>query len=88
MSSAETATEHALTAQGYIQHHLTNLTWGLHPEHGLTFAHNQAEAAQMGFWAINVDTMFFSILLGWLVFRFFRRVAERATVGVPGGAQN
>jgi F-type H+-transporting ATPase subunit a len=88
MSSAETATEHALTAQGYIQHHLTNLTWGLHPEHGLTFAHNQAEAAQMGFWAINVDTMFFSILLGWLVFRFFRRVAERATVGVPGEAQN
>jgi len=88
MSSAETATEHALTAQGYIQHHLTNLTLGVHPEHGLSFAHNQPEAAQMGFWAINVDTMFFSILLGWLAFRFFRRVAERATAGVPGGAQN
>jgi F-type H+-transporting ATPase subunit a len=88
MSSAETATEHALTAQGYIQHHLTNLTLGFHPQHGLSFAHDQAGAAAMGFWAINVDTMFFSILLGWLALRFFRRVAERATAGVPGDAQN
>jgi F-type H+-transporting ATPase subunit a len=88
MSSAETVTEHALTAQGYIQHHLTNLTLGLHPEHGLSFAHSQAEAAEMGFWAINVDTMFFSILLGWLAFSFFRKVAQRATAGVPDGAQN
>jgi F-type H+-transporting ATPase subunit a len=88
MSSAETVTEHALTAQGYIQHHLTNLTLGLHPEHGLSFAHSQAEAAEMGFLAINVDTMFFSILLGWLAFSFFRRVAQRATAGVPDGAQN
>jgi len=88
MSSAETVTEHALTAQGYIEHHLTNLTLGLHPEHGLSFAHSQAEAAEMGFLAINVDTMFFSILLGWLAFSFFRRVAQRATAGVPDGAQN
>jgi len=88
MSSAETVTEHALTAQGYIQHHLTNLTLGLHPEHGLSFAHNQGEAAEMGFWAINVDTMFFSILLGVLAFSFFRKVAQRATAGVPDGAQN
>jgi F-type H+-transporting ATPase subunit a len=88
MSSAETVTEHALTAQGYIQHHLTNLTLGFHPEHGLAFAHDQAEAAAMGFWAINVDTMFFSILLGWLAFSFFRKVAQRATAGVPDSAQN
>ncbi len=88
MSSAETAVEHGLTAQGYIQHHLTNLTFGLHPEHGLSLAHSQTEAAEMGFWAINLDTMFFSILLGWLAFSFFRRVAERATAGVPDGAQN
>jgi F-type H+-transporting ATPase subunit a len=88
MSSAETVTEHALTAQGYIQHHLTNLTLGIHPEHGLSFAHSQAEAAEMGFLAINVDTMFFSILLGWLAFSFFRKVAQKATAGVPDGAQN
>ena len=88
MSSAETVTEHALTAQGYIEHHLTNLTLGLHPEHGLSFAHSQAEAAEMGFLAINVDTMFFSILLGWIAFSFFRKVAKKATAGVPDGAQN
>ena len=88
MSSADTATEHALTTTGYIQHHLTNLTLGFHPEQGLSFAHNAQEAREMGFWAIHVDTMFWSILLGWLAFGFFRRVAERATDGVPDGAQN
>lgn len=88
MSSAETVTEHALTTQGYIQHHLTNLTLGVHPERGLSFALDQADAAAMGFWAINVDTLFFSILLGWLFLRFFRQVAQRATAGVPSGAQN
>lgn len=83
MASSET-----LTAQGYIQHHLTNLTLGMHPEHGLSFAHNSAEAAEMGFWAINVDTLFFSILLGSVFLWFFKGVAERVTAGVPNGAQN
>ncbi|BCU05731.1 F0F1 ATP synthase subunit A [Allochromatium tepidum] len=83
MASSET-----LTSQEYIQHHLTNLTLGWHPEHGLGFAHNSAEAAEMGFWAINVDTMFFSILLGSVFIWFFKGVAERVTAGVPSGAQN
>ena len=83
MASSET-----LTSQGYIQHHLTNLTLGWHPEHGLSFAHTSAEAAEMGFWAINVDTMFFSILLGMIFVWLFKGVAERVTAGVPGGAQN
>ena len=52
------------------------------------FARSSEEAAAMGFWSIHLDTMFFSILLGWLAFSFFRKVAERATVGVPDGAQN
>lgn len=78
----------ALTAQHYIQHHLTNLTLGLHPEHGLSFARSSAEAAEMGFWAIHVDTVFFSLLLGGLFLWFFKSVAEKATAGVPNGAQN
>ncbi len=78
----------ALTAQHYIQHHLTNLTLGLHPEHGLSFARSSAEAAEMGFWAIHVDTIFFSLLLGGLFLWFFKSVAEKATAGVPNGAQN
>jgi F-type H+-transporting ATPase subunit a len=88
MSAAESASDHALTTTGYIQHHLTNWTLGVHPEHGLSFAHDAKEAAEMGFWAIHLDTMFWSLLLGWLALSFFRRVAERATAAVPDGAQN
>lgn len=78
----------ALTSVEYIRHHLTNLTLGYTHDGSLGFAHNAAEAAQMGFWSINVDTMFFSILLGSLFVYFFSRVAKTATSGVPGLAQN
>jgi len=78
----------ALTTTGYIKHHLQNLTFGQHADGHWGFAHTAAEAREMGFWAINVDTMFFSLLLGGLFLYFFRRVARQATAGVPGGAQN
>jgi F-type H+-transporting ATPase subunit a len=83
MASSET-----LTSQAYIKHHLTNLTFGYHPGHGLGFAHSGDEAAEMGFWAVNVDTMFFSILLGVLFLWFFKKVADNVTAGEPSGAQN
>jgi F-type H+-transporting ATPase subunit a len=83
MASSET-----LTPQTYIQHHLTNLTFGSHPEHGLGFAHTAQEAAEMGFWAVHVDTIFFSILLGGLFLWFFKKVADKVTAGEPTGAQN
>lgn len=82
------ASSEALTSQAYIQHHLTNLTLGVHPEHGFGFARDSAAAAEMGFWAINVDTMFFSIMLGSIFIWLFRKVADNVTAGVPGGAQN
>lgn len=78
----------ALTAQHYIQHHLTNLTFGWHPEHGLSFARDGAEAAAMGFWAVHVDTLLFAWLLGGLFLAVFKWVADRATAEVPGHAQN
>lgn len=78
----------ALTAQGYINHHLTNLTLGVLPDRGLTFAHNADEAAAMGFWAVHVDTMFFAIGLGVLMMWFFKKVADSVTAGVPGPMQN
>ncbi len=79
----------ALTAQGYINHHLTNLTFGVLPDKGcLTIASNAAEAKAMGFWAINLDTAFFSILLGVLFLWFFKKVADNVTSGVPGPMQN
>jgi F-type H+-transporting ATPase subunit a len=77
-----------LTAQQYIQHHLTNLTLGLHPEHGLSFAHNAEEAAAMGFWALHVDSLLWSFGLGYLAYRFMLGVAQKATAGVPNPAQN
>ncbi|HHJ14566.1 MAG TPA: F0F1 ATP synthase subunit A [Gammaproteobacteria bacterium] len=72
----------------YIKHHLTNLTFGQHPDGHWGFAHSAAEAAEMGFWAINVDSMLFSIGLGALFLWGFRRAARRASAGVPGGWQN
>ncbi len=39
----------------------------------------------MGFWAIHVDSMAWSILLGLLFCFVFRRAALRATTGVPQG---
>ncbi len=72
----------------YIKHHLTNLTYGNHPEHGWGFAKSAQEAAEMGFNAVHVDTLGWSLFLG-LVFCFlFRWAARKATAGVPGGLQN
>jgi F-type H+-transporting ATPase subunit a len=83
----------AQTASEYIKHHLQNLTFGQFPEGhehaghwGL--AHNAAEAKAMGFMAIHLDTMFWSITLGVLFLWLFNKVAKTATTGVPGGMQN
>jgi len=82
------ASSEMLTSQEYIKHHLTNLTFGIDPEHGLGFAHTSEEAAKMGFWAVHVDTMFFSLLLGGLFLWFFKKVADNVTSDEPGAAQN
>ncbi len=76
------------TGAEYIQHHLTNLTFGNHPENGWSFAHNAQEAAEMGFMAFNVDSLSWSIGLAALFSFFFYRAARRATTGVPSGFQN
>jgi len=82
-----------MTTSGYIQHHLSNMTYGRFPEgheHAghWGFAHSAGDAAAMGFWAIHVDTMFWSIALGALFLLLFARVARRASTGVPTGMQN
>lgn len=41
-----------------------------------------------GFWALHLDTIFFSILLGVVVCAFFYRIAKNAEIGVPGFWQN
>jgi F-type H+-transporting ATPase subunit a len=78
----------AHTSGEYIKHHLQNLTFGQHPDGTWGFAHGAAEAKAMGFWAINVDSMLFSIGLGALFLFLFRLAAKKATVGTPSGLQN
>lgn len=77
-----------LTASGYIKHHLQNLTYGQKPDGEWGFAHTSQEATEMGFWAIHVDTMIWSIVVGTLFLFFFTRAANRATTGVPSGLLN
>jgi len=59
----------------YIQHHLTNLCVGPDCGHG-------------GFWALNVDTLFFSALLGALIVFTSWRLQRNLETGTPGGFQN
>ncbi|ATA19907.1 ATP synthase F0 subcomplex A subunit [Gibbsiella quercinecans] len=40
-----------------------------------------------GFWSLNIDSMFFSVVLGVIFLAIFRRVAKNATSGVPGKLQ-
>ncbi|OOZ18932.1 F0F1 ATP synthase subunit A [Solemya velum gill symbiont] len=77
-----------LTSSEYIKHHLTNLTFGQHPDGSWGMAHSAEEAAEMGFMAIHVDTMLWSLGLGILFIFFAARAAKSATSGTPGGFQN
>ena len=77
-----------LTSSGYIKHHLVNLTYGRDAEGHWGFAHSAEHAQEMGFWAIHVDSLLWSVGLAVLMFYFFRKAAKRATSGVPGGLQN
>ena len=95
--------ENPASTTEYIQHHLQNLVYGKlpggferHTENGTevlaadtwTMAHGATEAAAMGFWAIHVDSMAWSIGLGIIFCWMFRRAAVRATTGVPSGFLN
>jgi F-type H+-transporting ATPase subunit a len=83
------STETGLTSAQYIQHHLTNWTYGQNPVTGnWEFAQSAAEAKAMGFIAFHVDTLFWSIALGVFFLYFFHKAAKRATTGIPGGLQN
>ena len=80
-SNAPTTTE-------YIQHHLQNLVVGIHPENGFSIAHGADEAAAMGFWALHLDSIFWSVFLGGLFIWLFKKAADNVTSGVPGPLQN
>ena len=83
----------AISSADYIKHHLTNWTYGQFPEGSENagqwgFAHTAAEAKSMGFMAIHVDSMLWSLITGFIFLYFFARAAKSATAGVPAGVQN
>jgi len=96
--------EAAQDSLGYIQHHLQNLVLGKLPAgyervdaeghvHALeestwTIAHNYQEAKDMGFMAVHLDTLGWSIGLGVLFSSIFYVVSRKATAGVPRGWQS
>lgn len=77
----------ALTGAGYINHHLTNLTYGQHPDGTWGFAHSAQEAADMGFMAIHVDSILWSLFLGLVVLLLFRSVGKRFSEDKPSKLQ-
>lgn len=84
----------------YIKHHLQNLTYGKLPagyeradgsvveEATWTMARTGQEAMDMGFMAVHVDTMGWSIAMGLLFLGLFGFVARKATTDTPSGLQN
>lgn len=83
------------TTTEYIQHHLANWTYGKLPagtycdgssvreSTGWTIAKCTEEMSAMGFNAIHLDSMAWSIGLGLLFILLFRRAAVKAHSGVP-----
>jgi F-type H+-transporting ATPase subunit a len=73
---ATEATKVTLTSTEYISEHLQNLNT-LHAK----------QEAIIDFSIINLDTVFWSLLMGLLVVGFLMLAARRATAGVPGRFQ-
>ena len=77
-----------LTSSEYIKHHLQNLTFGQHADGSWGIAHGAAEAKEMGFWALHLDTLGWSFFLGLIFIWLFRKAAKSASADVPTGIQN
>jgi F-type H+-transporting ATPase subunit a len=74
MAAAEHAAGHAPTAGEYIIHHLQHLQ-------------NRPQAGVVDFGVFNLDSIFFSVVLGALASWLLWSVARKATSGVPGRLQ-
>ena len=67
-----------VNVSAYIQHHLVNLQYDL----------TTGQLGNGGFWTLNLDTIFISLLSGLLFFFVFRSVAKKMTSQAPGKLQN
>lgn len=68
-----------VSSTDYIKHHLTYLMFNVQE---MRLGDNG------GFWTINLDTVFFSIISGIIIAGIMYIGARRVTTGVPGGFQN
>ena len=89
------------TVSEYIVHHLTNLTYGRLPEGferydgslvpdggSWVMAHGAEEISAMGFYAIHIDSMLWSVGLGIFFCWFFYRIACLVSEDSPSGPIN
>ncbi len=67
------------TPQEYIGHHLNNLQIDLR-----TFSLVDPHNPPATFWTLNIDSMFFSVVLGLLFLMMFRSVAKKSHQRRPG----
>ena len=74
------AAEASHSSSGYILHHLTYLKLDLQTM--------RIDPEATGFWVVNLDSVFFSILLGFVFVACSGRGRARATGGVPASWQN
>lgn len=68
-----------VSSTNYIKHHLTYLTFNVS---------DMKLGSSGGFWTLNLDTLFFSLVLGIIVISLMYFGARRVTTGVPGKLQN
>jgi F-type H+-transporting ATPase subunit a len=80
------ASEGTQTASSYIEHHLQNLQACKVDGQWVTNI-GQTKICSGNIWAVNVDTMFFTVLLGMLFCGLFYRVAKNIEAGKPGKLQ-
>lgn len=88
------------TSTEYIQHHLQNLAYGkleagytradgsVLTQDTWTIAHSSQEAADMGFWAVHLDTLGWSVALALILGFVFRKALAGANTGTPKGVQS
>ena len=74
MAAEENVIEQGPTAGEYIGHHLMHLQ-------------SQHQSGVIDFSVFNMDSIFWSVLLGWLALFVMLRVARSVTAGVPGRMQ-
>lgn len=68
-----------ISSTDYIKHHLTYLTYNLK---------TMSIGSGGGFWTLNLDTIFFSVLSGVVALALLVFGARRVSTGLPGKFQN